>query len=38
MGENNKQAKYALLYQQVSALIEGETDLNLMFIPIETEQ
>jgi GAF domain-containing protein len=26
MGENNKQAKYALLYQQVSALIEGETD------------
>ena len=25
MGENNKQAKYALLYQQVSALIEGET-------------
>ena len=26
MGENNKQVKYALLYQQVSALIEGETD------------
>lgn len=26
MGENNKQAKYALLYQQVSALIAGETD------------
>ena len=26
MGENNKQAKYALLYQQVSALTEGETD------------
>lgn len=26
MGENNKQAKYALLYQQISALIEGETD------------